>query len=129
MAKEAANIENFNESLEKCSKINLIIPQVLDDIHQIQNLDKSLEVDFDLKLAEQNLLSLDRLKPSAEENGKEDYVNNYRDTLVSGLTCLGNFLTGFNDLDFLTPEQRIKMTTIAANISIHQDSIIKVSSR
>ncbi|MBA3536364.1 MAG: hypothetical protein H0T84_07130 [Tatlockia sp.] len=81
MAKEAANTENFNESLKKCSKINLIIPQVLDDIHQIQKLDQSLEVDFDLKLAEQNLLSLDGLKPSADESGKEDYVNNYREYL------------------------------------------------
>jgi hypothetical protein len=129
MAEEAANVENFEESMEKCLKISQIIPQVLEDIHQIQKLDKSLEVDFNLKLAEQNLTSLDTIRPSDDEKGKEEYVNNYRDTLVSGLTCLGDFLTGFTDLKFLTPEQRNKMTTIAANISIHQeDSIIKVSS-
>ena len=120
--------ENYDESLVKCEKISKIIPLVCDDIKQIQMVNKGYELDFNLKLAQKRLMHVQDLEmDTTSEAGKMEYVNEFRDSLVSGLTNLGDFLGDLDNLELLDDSQRIKFSDISANIVMHQDSIAKIA--
>ena len=124
----AANVEDYDESTIKCGKIHIVVATLCDNIKQMQQVDKRFDYDFDLRLAKQKLTSLNNLNYPTNSEEKIDYVNDYRDLLTTGLRSLANFFDTFTDMELLSDEKRIKISSICANIVIGQESIMKIAS-
>ena len=120
-------IENYDDSMSKCKQISKIIPKVCQSIKEIQQLDKTLGFDFNLKLAERLLAPLDTIASPQHETDKIIYINDYRDNLTHGLTSLASFFNTLTNLEDFTDDQRSRMSLIAANIVISQNSISKIA--
>jgi hypothetical protein len=124
---QASNAENYDESMIKCEKINRIIPSVCKSIHQMKMVDKTYELDFNLELAEQLLVSLSSMDLPTTNEEKITYVDEFREHLISGLSCLGGFFDGITNLESLSDEQRGKVFKISAKIVMNQDSIKNIA--
>lgn len=122
-----AEQENYDESLIKCEKINKFLPEVYDKIKAMQKLNNNFSFDLNLRLAEEYLKLLDTMHPPANiEQEKKEYVDTYRDNLVTGLRSLSDFFDNHEIFQSLTDEQKIKFSELSAKIIFIQDSIINI---
>lgn len=124
MIDKTDDVEDFNDSLIKCERINKILPIIGDNIKQLQALDKRYATDIDLRTAGWVLSMLVKLNVDEVPSGLPGYVNDYRDKLENALTHLGNFFSRLNDVQGLNEKQAVKLAQLASSISSTQELIL-----
>jgi hypothetical protein len=126
--KPESDVEDYDDSMNKCKKINKIIPMVCRNIEKMKKVNETFAIDFDLQMAGQLLDSLNSMELPTTEDEKIEYVEEFREHLISGLRSLGGFFNNLTNLDKLSNEQKEKISEISASIVISQDSIKHIAS-
>lgn len=119
--------DDIKSDVEKCNKINGVVPTLIESIAHLQNLHSEYELDFDLTLASKRLMLIQGLEPQPGPENLETFVRDYQEHLTMALESMASFLNNSNDVETMTKEQAQKFGTIAANIIIAQDEIVKIA--
>lgn len=116
-----------NVDVQKCTRINKVIPSLLNSIEQLQSLHETYSEDFDLLLASKRLKLIQELEPQSSADNQDIFVSDYQDNLTLALESMSSFMSSSADVDTITDEQRRKFGNISANIVIDQEAIVKIA--
>lgn len=127
MTQSAMNEENFEESIQKCKKINKIAHKLSDSIQKMQLIDDAFGLNLHLKNAKDLFFCLDDMPVPETLEEKISWLNDYREHLVAGLNDLTEFFESVVNFQALTETQRNKVLEITEIIKNNQRSIIKIA--